>query len=313
MRAMRRVWIASAFFLALLVAAPTGAAPRIDTSDVERFYAVYDAARGMPTAEDLQRRYLDPGSDGLHQFAAMRDITGIALAAAIAKDHTPYEKARRCAQALPAIRARLGEALARLDALVPEAVDAPVTLVIGRTKTGGTTSRAGVLIGLETLCAADFLEADLEDRFVHLIAHEYAHVQQPAAEETDRKDATLLFSVLIEGGAEFVGRLISGDVAYVHLRRWTAGREREIETAFLADVARDDKTAWLYNGPGSPAKPGDLGYWVGYRIVSAYYRNVPDQRRAILDILHVTPETAPGLLARSGWSPGTSLHEADLP
>jgi hypothetical protein len=30
----------------------------------------------------------------------------------------------------------------------------------------------------------------------------------------------------------------------------------------------DGHPQWLNNGPGMPEKPGDLGYWVGYRIVA---------------------------------------------
>jgi hypothetical protein len=37
----------------------------ISIADVERFYKVYDAANGNPTAEELQRDYIDPGSPGL--------------------------------------------------------------------------------------------------------------------------------------------------------------------------------------------------------------------------------------------------------
>ncbi len=43
--------------------------PIIHISDVSRFYKVYDAAHGHPTAEQLQREYLDPGSAGLHHLA----------------------------------------------------------------------------------------------------------------------------------------------------------------------------------------------------------------------------------------------------
>ena len=44
---------------------------------------------------------------------------------------------------------------------------------------------------------------------------EYAHVQQPSAQLED-PDATVLTTALIEGGAEFVGELISGSVSYRH-------------------------------------------------------------------------------------------------
>jgi hypothetical protein len=48
--------------------------------DVERFYKIYDAANGLPTAEQLQRDYVDTGSEGLHTLARLRKVTGARIA-----------------------------------------------------------------------------------------------------------------------------------------------------------------------------------------------------------------------------------------
>lgn len=48
--------------------------PTIHTEDVDRFYEIYDIAGGHPTADQLQHDYLDPGSDGLHQFVGYRVV-----------------------------------------------------------------------------------------------------------------------------------------------------------------------------------------------------------------------------------------------
>jgi len=48
--------------MATTAAAPTD--PEIQIEDVYRFYKLYDAAGGHPTADQLQHDYLDPGSDG---------------------------------------------------------------------------------------------------------------------------------------------------------------------------------------------------------------------------------------------------------
>ena len=37
---------------------------------------------------------------------------------------------------------------------------------------------------------------------------------------------------------------------------------------------------------------GDLGYWVGYRIVKSYYQHAADKRRAIRDILEMSDPKA---------------------
>lgn len=274
--------------------------------DVERFYRVYDAAQSSPTAERLQTGYIDPGTDGLHQFAKLRDLTGATLAAAIDKRPQIFVKAKKCETVLPAVRKRLDGALARLASLYPDARFPPVTVLIGRGSTGGTTSASAVLIGMETLCSADWMNPNVEDRFVHLIAHEYAHVQQPAGND-DVPPGSVLETALIEGGAEFVAELISGDIGNSHLRAWTKGHEFEIETRFAADEDSKDLKPWLWNGPGTPDKPGDLGYWVGYRIVKSYYLHATDKKAALRDIFLVDETTAEGFLAKSGWHPGMTL------
>ncbi|MDQ2878913.1 MAG: DUF2268 domain-containing protein [Pseudomonadota bacterium] len=290
--------------VAAALAPPAYAAPphvTILTRDVDRFFAVYDRAHGKPTAQDLQTSYLDAGSDALHGFARDRKITGVTLQAAIEKNPAIYDGARRCAAVLPGIRRRLTTALARLAAVYPPARFPPVTIAIGRGNTGGTTNQAGVVMGLETLCAAPYLDPDVESRFVHLIAHEYAHIQQPAA-QTDPVKPTVLFVSLVEGGAELVGEVISGDVGNYQFKRWTLGREREIETKFQAEMDGTTLDDWLWHGPGNAEHPGDLGYWVGYRIARSYFNHATDKCRALSDIIRMSDPHA--LLARSGWTPG---------
>jgi len=278
--------------------------PVVDIDDVERFYRLYDSVQGHPSAEQLQRDYLDAGSEGLHHFAKARRITGEAIAANLAKNPQAYIDAKRCMEVLPDTRNRLRASLRKLVELYPEARLPTVTIAVGRGKPVGTASAdTGVQIGLEALCATDWLNPDLEDRFVHVIAHEYVHVQQvPAFVETEQ--ATVLESALMEGAAEFVGELISGEVAYLHLKHNTKGQELAIETKFQADMDKHDLSDWIYNS--KPGNPGDLGYWVGYRIVKSYYQNASDKRQAMRDIIGL--QDARAFLARSGWRPGIELR-----
>jgi hypothetical protein len=289
---------------AIATAPGPAAAPVIQIEDVERFYRVYDAAAGHPTADQLQHDYIDPGSDGLHEFAKLRNITGARIAETLANHPEIYTDAKRCMAVLPRARQRLKVALRELVRIYPEARLPPVTIAVGRGKPVGVGSPAsGVQIGLEALCATNWLNPNLEDRFVHVIAHEYVHVQQALA-LVDNEHPTVLEGSLNEGTAEFVGELISGQVAYSHFRALTKGHEMEIERAFALDEEKTDLSNWLNNG--TREKPGDLGYWVGYRIVKSYYQHAADKRRAIREILERTDSTA--FLAKSGWYPGISLQ-----
>ena len=284
--------------------ASVAARPVIQIGDVNRFYKVYDAAGGNPTADQLQHEYIDPGSDGLHHFAQARNVTGARIVDALAKNPHLYFDARRCAAVLPEVRQRLQLALERLGRLYAEARFPPVTIVIGRGRPVAISGPStGVQVGLEALCATNWLNPNVEDRFVHVIAHEYVHVQQSKSLENDEHPTVLEVSV-VEGAAEFVGELISGEVAYSQHAEQTKGHEKEIETAFASDENSTDLSKWLYNS--TPEQSNDLGYWVGYRIVKSYYQHAADKRQALREILQTNDPKA--LLAKSGWHPGIQLR-----
>jgi len=302
-----RPWVA---ILAIAIGAPASAAPPrtpdIRTEDVTRFYRLYDAGNGHLTAEQLDRDYLAPGTSGLHEFARLRNVTGARIADTLAKRPEIYADARRCLAVLPAVKRRVAKSLQNLARLYPEATFPPVTLLVGRGRPVGITDPSGVSIGLEAMCAADFMNPNLEDRFVHNIAHEYGHIQQSADQQAldpGVPGATVLRMSLMEGAAEFTAELISGEVGNHQHKAWTKGHEAEIEAAFVRDEDKTDLSAWMYNGPGSAAHPSDLGYWVGYRIVKAYYQHAPDKAAALREIFRMPDPKA--FLARSGWAPAS--------
>lgn len=291
---------------ALAWATPGGTAPRgpeILTADVDRFFALYDAAGAKPSAEQLDRDYLGQGTPGLAHFAELRRVTGARIADTLTTRPQIYEGARTCLGALPEVKRRLTASFATLVRLYPQAKLPPVTLVIGRGRPVGITDGEGVIMGVEALCAADFMHPDVTERFVHTIAHEYGHVQQtPAVQAIEPGDGvTLLKMALIEGGAELTAELISGDVGNHQHKTWTKGKEAEIEAAFLRDKDKVELGDWFGNAPGTAEKPGDLGYWVGHRIVRAYYDRAKDKRRALAEIYAV--EDPDAILAKSGWRP----------
>ena len=45
--------------------------------------------------------------------------------------------------------------------------------------------------------------------------------------------------------------------------------------------------------------PGDLGYWIGYRVAKSYYDRAPDKTAAIKAIIEMRDPAA--FLAASGW------------
>jgi uncharacterized protein YjaZ len=303
---------AVAFAAVLCAACPAlaePAGPDIHTEDVTLFYKIYDAAGGHPTADQLQHDYLDQGSQGLHTLAKLRNITGVRIEDELTNHPEVYTDARRCMAVLPQVRVRLTTALAKLVDRLPGAQFPPVTILVTRGKPVGVADASGVMIGLDALCSVTWMNPNVEDRFVHVVAHEYTHVQQALLAPTlyNNEHPTVLEASIVEGAAEFTAELISGEPGEISgsaFKTMTEGHETEIETAFVGDEDKTDLSKWLYNG--SMTKPGDLGYWVGYRIVKSWYEHAPDKRGALREILSMT--NAHAFLAKSGWSPGIKLE-----
>ncbi len=271
-------------------------AARVRYDDVDRFYRAYDAARGRPSAKQLRRDYIQAGSPGVQDFEHYRIESPEALAAKITEDQAMYERARRCRVALPRVDRRMRAAYLAFQAALPEAELPDTTILIGRGNSGGTAKPAGVLIGLEVVCDPTPGAVPLDVRLTHLVAHELGHTQQAYF-----RGDTLLEAALNEGVAEFVAELISGAPLNFEMFAKADARAGEIERAFAAEMAGTDKRSWLYNGAGTNEWPGDLGYWVGYRIAKSFYDRSPDKRAAVRAMLKSTDERA--FLKASGWTP----------
>lgn len=267
----------------------------IETSDLTNFYALFDATDGNPTAEQLQIRYFDVGSPGLTDFIENRIYSSEQLAERIAERPEVYVAARDCVPIVEAIAPRFDESINRFREIYPDLEDPKITFVIGRDTSGGTVTDAGVLIGLEVVCRTETPDtAPLAERFYYLGSHEIVHTQQEFFDGD-----TLLARALTEGVAEFIGELISGRVLNGHLSQWVSGHELEFERRFRDAMYETDTSEWLYNGIGTADAPGDLGYWVGYRIAQSLYERMDDKREAIRVLLESTDAEA--VLTASGW------------
>lgn len=286
--------------------------PEIRTDDVTRFYTLYDATHGNPTLEQIEKDYLAKGTQSLGEFARLRRVTAQSIVDRLKSDPAMYAKAKDCLTVLPAVEKRLAVAFSQLATLYPQARLPPVAVVVGRGKPVGMTHPGGVTIGLEALCSADFMNPDVEDRFVHVIAHEYAHIQQtsPTDFEAGDPNATVLRVSLAEGVAELIAEVISGSVGNARHAEWTRGKEAGIESAFVRDMDSTDLSAWLFDYR-SPDEPYDLGYWVGYRIAKAYYLRAEDRKAAFGEIIELDDPKA--FLAKSGWTPGMQLADSNAP
>ncbi len=257
------------------------------TNDVALFWAAVDHAKPDSLEVALQHDYLDKASVGVRDFIPGRILSAPDLARQFRVSRERYEASRtsssRVTEATPAIRA----AFRQLKTLYPAAVFPDVYFVIGRFNSGGTSSSHGLLIGAEMYSDPGKLPA--------IVSHELIHFQQPP-----HPRPTLLTQSFIEGAADFVGLMISG--ASINSDRYQYGmaHEHELWIEFEQRMHGTDVSGWLYGKPPGE-RPADLGYFIGYRIASAYYAKAGDKTRALAEIIGVTDVDA--LLVASGYSP----------
>src|SRR5688572_19185683 len=91
--------------------------PDIQTDDVTRFFALYDATHGQPSVEQIERDYLAKGTPGLGEFARLRRVTARSIADRLKSDPAIYAEAKECLATLPAVETRLAAAFDRLATL----------------------------------------------------------------------------------------------------------------------------------------------------------------------------------------------------
>ena len=279
------------------------------TADIGHFWEAYDAG-------DFQHLYLDRASAGLRDFIRSRNITAANLAQMVQAAPRYFAAIRENtlslthgAPELATIRANFE----KIETLYPAAVYPPVTFLIGRFSTGGTISSSGMLIGTEFYAIddstplielPDFQRSNVQPIFnlPLIIAHEHTHVLQMQAKRLINKGTkTLLDWSLLEGSADFVGELVSGGHINQAIYAWALPREDSLWTEFQVAMNGTDISGWLYNqGTATPDHPGDLGYFIGYRITQAYYNNAVDKTAALRDIIEVADAAA--FLTASGYN-----------
>jgi hypothetical protein len=273
---------------------------RLIADDLERFWRAWDRAAENPDQRRsiFQSEYLDAGSPGLQAFVDLR-IGGVDQLLATIDAHPRYYASLRAQ--MPKIRAMaepVQELLYRLQELLPKAVFPPTYLMVGVMNTGGTIHFDGLLIGVEMYGKTPDTPTDELGRWhqavigapediVAIIAHEMIHFQQLALTRA-APPTTLLGLSLYEGAADFVAELLAGRHVNHHIHEWAMPREVELWTEFRKVMHGEEYGDWLYSGEIDADRPADLGYFIGYRIVQAFFGKAEDKKAVLRDILSMT-------------------------
>ncbi|MEJ7557298.1 MAG: DUF2268 domain-containing putative Zn-dependent protease [Pedobacter sp.] len=268
----------------------------IYTSDIDRFWIAYDSVKTtIDTAIQrnyMQKLYIDKGSEGLQAFMKARDYDAELWVHIINKYPKFWTSIRKNTLQAKRDAKRIEVSINQFRKLYPELRPAKMYFTIGGLRSGGTTTNDMVLVGAEIATADQTTDAaELSDwlknvfknqqgaNLVSVNVHEYVHTQQQP------KGQTLLAQSIREGSADFISEVVTGKIdssAYTVYGRQHEARLREL---FKLEMFSTETSNWLYNGSNAPH--ADLGYFMGYAICQSYYKNQPDKRKAIKDIIEL--------------------------
>ncbi|MEO8588999.1 MAG: DUF2268 domain-containing putative Zn-dependent protease [Flavobacteriales bacterium] len=261
-------------------------------SDVDLFWRAFDELLADTSKNPLQSEYLDKGTDGLRDFIADERIKSAeALKELVLMEADYYRRIRPSSERYLQYEEPIRDSYRKLKDLYPDAVFPPVYFVIGRTTSGGTASKHGLIIGMEIMSSTPDTTAygrptlPLDD-IPYIVAHEIIHFLQV----DDTTDQSLLAHCMREGTADLIAELtagervkaLNGDDVYPYGERHMT----ELLQEFSTRASSDDLSGWLYSSaPGG--RPQNLGYWMGYRIAKHYYDQAADKHKAIHELLHI--------------------------
>lgn len=288
------------------------------TSDIDNFWRAFDLAAKETDREKkisiYQTEYLDKGSAGLQDFVRMRIKSAKDLIGAVETLPRFYASVRPSTLRVAEMEKEMRKSFRKFKKVYPKAVFPDVYFVIGIANTGGTASKNGLLIGTElygltantpreefpaffkAFLPGEKDEAALQrtvdkalatalkpiEKVPFVVAHESCHFNQNYPKQT-----TVLEKSIQEGACDFIAEVIAGEPLNPEQKIYGDRHEADLWRDFSAEMNGTDLSKWMYNGFKSKDRPGDLGYYMGYKIAWSYYKNAKDKRQAISDVLNI--------------------------
>jgi len=243
-----------------------------ETKDSKKFWEAFDKMENSKQNPFIE--YMQKGSPGVKGFTENRIINEDSLFTVVKKRKSDYELSRNVLDDISSKEKRVKAIYSALKYWYPDARFPPIYFVYGRFNSGGTSSPDGIIIGIEMLKNLDGVSG--------LIAHELIHYQQ----NIKGKDMLLKWC-LLEGGADFIGELISGESINQFSYKYGQQNLDRLCQEFVTRLKNADYQDWLYGTSKKDDRPNDLGYWIGYKITESYFNNQKDKQKAIKEILNI--------------------------
>jgi hypothetical protein len=257
------------------------------TKDIDNFWKAFDLFKKDTTVNPFGSAYLDIGSAGVKGFIPDRIKSAGNLFNVVRKRRSDYEKVRATTLQMKEKEKQCRSAFYALKYWYPPAQYPPVYFVIGAYNSGGTFNEEGLFIGAEK-------QTDISN-IPFIVAHELIHFQQ----KNWMENPTLLQQCIVEGSADFLGELISGETTNKTAIAYGDKNEEKLCREFVAKMDSTNYIDWLYDVSRKDDRPNDVGYWMGYKITQQYFMKTADKKQAVREILDIKDYKA--FLVQSGY------------
>jgi hypothetical protein len=317
MKRLTSLVLCLSFFFFLGFAQTAQSDQRVFTSDIDHFWIACDSA--LTTTDSVQQLhyiqtlYVDKGTPGLKAFMEVRGYSAPGWVHLLRTYPKFWQSIRPNTLSVKSFAPGIEASIRRFKQLYPPLTDAKMYFTVGGLNSGGTTKDSMILIGTEIATGgpetdvsefgdkwlAGVFQNQQLDNIVPLNIHEYVHTQQQAHTSSD-----LLGYCLQEGSADFITELVMDKPRGTNYIIYGLAHEPELKKEFVAEMfSGATLSRWLYNG-GNAKGMADLGYFMGYAICGAYYRQANHKQQAIRDIIELNyADTAATekFLKRSGY------------
>lgn len=263
------------------------------TTDIENFWTAFDRAKDKDRDEQIkiyQREYIDKATKGFKSWIDKREHSAESLVDGINKMIPFYESIRANTKKIEQFEKDARAGFYALEYLYPDALFPDVYFFIWYFfDSGSTTTDEGLMIATEgqTISTSTPMDVIPEihremvksmnlDRLASLVVHESIHVQQ------DYKTTNLLEKAIKEGSCDFIAELCTGQNPSASVHGYANAREKQLWGEFKTKMKTNEMNGWT----GIPQdRPAGLAYWMGYKIIEAYYQKQSDKRKAVHNII----------------------------
>jgi hypothetical protein len=267
------------------------------TEDIERFWEAFDSTRvdSARSPEIFDNLYLKKGTYGLKELNKLSIKGANNLATAVNKYSRYYQSIREHTYQVNRMEKQTRRSLKKMKRLYPAAIFPDIYFLIGDMNAAGKPTKSALLIGTEVYSADEnsnfenvyppfqtILKSLTISKLPQVVAHELIHYQQSYYDI----NKNLLGTAIMEGSADFIAELITNVKMNAPNYDYGSKHERELWAEFINEAKSSNINKWMWNS-SVDGKPGDLGYYIGYKIVQSYYENCKDKRHAIQEILNV--------------------------